>query len=298
MPRYFHEFPKMFYNNVLLTDIITRFKLSTSYDTNPELFYLYNYQDNDTPEIIAEKYYNDIELHWVVLLSNLIFDPFFEFPLSTNNFSNYLLDKYSNIANTAPTILQIQNDGDNYQDGIYEFVPLISNDTGAGIYTNIRIVNHSVQTCTIEPGYSGTGYSSNTIFTIDNQYVGYFGSNFTATPRTFHNSLSYIQSTPHPDFGFQKKETISAFDTNDIISEKYYNIDKISYINLYQTEVFFETVIFDDGSKVNYQIEARYPFYTIYDYETDLNESKRTIKLLKKEQIPTIKQEFWNIIRS
>lgn len=36
---------------------------------------------------------------------------------------------------------------------------------------------------------------------------------------------------------------------------------------------------------------------TYYDYEVELNESKRNIKLLKNEFIPTIEQEFRNILQ-
>ena len=36
-------------------------------------------QDSDTPEIIADKYYGNVEYHWVVLLFNNIIDPQFEY---------------------------------------------------------------------------------------------------------------------------------------------------------------------------------------------------------------------------
>jgi hypothetical protein len=91
---YFSNFPKIVYNNIVLTDIVTRIKVHDSWLNNPTLYYEYNFQDHDTAESIASKLYGDTFLYWIVLLFNNIFDPFFELPLSYDNFNTYINDKY------------------------------------------------------------------------------------------------------------------------------------------------------------------------------------------------------------
>ena len=44
-----------------------------------------------TPENIADRYYGDSTLHWIVLLTNNILDPYFDFPLNYRNFVEMLI---------------------------------------------------------------------------------------------------------------------------------------------------------------------------------------------------------------
>jgi hypothetical protein len=69
-------------------------------ETFNNIFFYYNYviKDTDKPEILAEKYYKDPEAHWVILLSNKILDPFYDWPLAANEFDSYIVTKYGSIA--------------------------------------------------------------------------------------------------------------------------------------------------------------------------------------------------------
>jgi hypothetical protein len=78
----------------LLTDITVRTKIRDSWLDNERLYYIYNYQDHDRPEDIAHKMYGDQGLGWIIVYSNNILDPNFDFPLSTSQFESYLNDKY------------------------------------------------------------------------------------------------------------------------------------------------------------------------------------------------------------
>jgi hypothetical protein len=68
-------------------------------ETFNNIFFYYNYviKDTDKPEIIAEKYYKDPEAHWVILLSNRIIDPFYDWPLTANEFDKYVITSYGSI---------------------------------------------------------------------------------------------------------------------------------------------------------------------------------------------------------
>lgn len=111
MAKFFSYYPKTFYvsnNNVSgvdsVTNIITRFKFEDSLKQNSTAFYPYQIQEGDTPEIIAHKYYDDPERHWIVLLFNDIIDPQFEWPLNSQTLIEYINEKYSanGAANTVP----------------------------------------------------------------------------------------------------------------------------------------------------------------------------------------------------
>jgi len=101
MSKYFNYFPKTAYsldntNNVdVVTSIITRFAFESSFRDNTAVYYEYNIQDSDTPEIIANKFYGDSEKHWVVLMLNDIVDPQFDWPLDQRTIISYMNEKYS-----------------------------------------------------------------------------------------------------------------------------------------------------------------------------------------------------------
>ena len=112
MSIYFNYFPKTLYtsNNLTagvdtVTNIIARFGFESTLKNNSSAFYKYNIQESDTPEIIASKYYDNPERHWIVLLFNDIMDPQFDWPLQYQPFIDYVNTKYSanNYADTANT---------------------------------------------------------------------------------------------------------------------------------------------------------------------------------------------------
>jgi hypothetical protein len=64
---------------------------------NSLLFYDYDIQDSDTPEIIAYKYYGDSYRYWMVLFANEIMDPQWEWPMDAVTFNNYMSTNYPDI---------------------------------------------------------------------------------------------------------------------------------------------------------------------------------------------------------
>lgn len=101
---YFKTFPYTYYtlyddlsNVKLVTNITTRIKINDDVKNNLSVYDEYDIRDEDTPEILADKFYNNPELHWVILLYNDIIDPRFGWPLSSNNLKKYAQGKYSNI---------------------------------------------------------------------------------------------------------------------------------------------------------------------------------------------------------
>ena len=114
MAKFFNYFPKTFYtsnNNSTgidtVTNIIARFGFEKKLKENSSAFYKYTIKDSDTPEIIAAKFYDNVERHWIVLLFNDIIDPQYDWPLQSDTLIDYINTKYSTVeyANTANTLV-------------------------------------------------------------------------------------------------------------------------------------------------------------------------------------------------
>jgi hypothetical protein len=97
---YFNYFPTMIYDIKgdksyrLVTDIIKRIKVRNAVKDGLVIFDKYDVKYGENPEDIAFKYYDDAELHWVVLLVNNIVDRYYEWPLTDPQFQLFLTDKY------------------------------------------------------------------------------------------------------------------------------------------------------------------------------------------------------------
>ena len=111
MAKYFNFYPKTFYtsNNKTsgleaVTNIIARFGFEKKLKENSSAFYKYSVKDSDTPEIIADKFYDNSERHWIVLLFNDIIDPQYDWPLKNDTLIEFIDTKYTanGAANTTP----------------------------------------------------------------------------------------------------------------------------------------------------------------------------------------------------
>lgn len=102
MAKFFNYFPKTFYTSNTtvsgldtVTNIIARFGFEKRLKENSAAFYKYSVQDSDTPEIIAHKFYDNSERHWIVLMFNDIVDAQYDWPLKYESFIKYVDKKYT-----------------------------------------------------------------------------------------------------------------------------------------------------------------------------------------------------------
>jgi len=77
-----------------LPDILRRIKISEELKKNNSFFDQYDIKDGETPEIVAQNWYGDSNLHWIILLSNDIIDPRFDWPMSYYNLVEFCKGKY------------------------------------------------------------------------------------------------------------------------------------------------------------------------------------------------------------
>ena len=100
--QYFDSLPKIIEKDSagiarIFTNLMARVSVKPNVLTNPLVYYTYDIQEGDTPEIIAHKYYGDSYRYWVVLFANQILDPQWNWPLSSRVFQDHLINKYGNI---------------------------------------------------------------------------------------------------------------------------------------------------------------------------------------------------------
>jgi hypothetical protein len=99
MSNYFKWFPTISYNNMSVVDITRRVKIMEDLSRDPYIFLPYTVTHDDRADDIAYYYYGDASKVWLIYLANNIIDPYKQWPLSYDNFQNYIIKKYSKQSN-------------------------------------------------------------------------------------------------------------------------------------------------------------------------------------------------------
>ena len=100
---YFSHFPKVSYdvrgdgNPQQMINITKRVRFRDYMKTNFVTYDFYDVKSGETPEYIANEFYGDPELHWVVLLANDIIEYYNEWPMTVPQFETYVKSKYDNV---------------------------------------------------------------------------------------------------------------------------------------------------------------------------------------------------------
>ena len=126
MSYYFRPFPTVNYshkknkNFELLTNITLRYKVREIVKQQKTIYYDYVIKDSDRPDIIAYKYYKDETLDWILLITNDIIDPYYDWPLTQEGFNAYMKSLYGSVSKSQTTVYEyrkiltnqsVRNDG-------------------------------------------------------------------------------------------------------------------------------------------------------------------------------------------
>ncbi|HIA11315.1 MAG TPA: hypothetical protein EYO59_00050 [Chromatiaceae bacterium] len=102
--RYFKYLPSLPYDafddsgqKKVVTDIFKRVRATLQARTDKTIYYKYTVRDLETPEILAYKYYDSTQLHWLILFLNEMRDPQWDWPLNMRAFDKYIIKKYGSI---------------------------------------------------------------------------------------------------------------------------------------------------------------------------------------------------------
>jgi hypothetical protein len=93
---YIANFPNQSFNDdyVVAKNIFKRAKLRTDIANAVTAFEYYQIIDNERPDQVAAKVYDNADLDWVILTTNNITNINQDWPLDNNSFYKYLIDKY------------------------------------------------------------------------------------------------------------------------------------------------------------------------------------------------------------
>lgn len=88
----FNGVPLVQYGDSLLTDL--SHNITVAWSEGNTYFVDYDIQEGDTPENIAYRLWSDSSLSWIICYVNQIIDPFFDWPMRSDELMAYIKNKY------------------------------------------------------------------------------------------------------------------------------------------------------------------------------------------------------------
>lgn len=333
---YFNNFPKIYYDfpvkegqaNTLhiLSDITSNVRIRKEVLENITLYDEYDMLDGETPEMVAEKIYGNAEYHWIIMLANQRYDYLKDFPMSSAELYKHTAYLYGDDGLTdvhhyerdglivegvatmriPPLVHTLLRKHDFIFTGkanariesiSYEYAATNAiYTTKLKTYSGVKVYDAPLSTRTSE-NYLGTAtlYSyntSNSSLILGNIEVS-TGKSAADIKSVYTESTEFqcdltVSSFGQPlisvlvDYGkFIPGEsvTVRGFRVNDAGNNELINV--ASYV-----------VPQSGGFTVN----ENYRLVTNYDYELELNESKRRIKIISPRLVTQLVDEFNKLI--
>jgi Base plate wedge protein 53 len=278
----FKNFPVVYYNDNVAVNILARIKFNDLAKRTNAIFYPYTIMEGDRPDIIAANYYEDPRYSWIIYLANDIIDPVHDWPLTTNEFNNFIVKKYgSDVAATE----QIKYWRVNYyeDDTILNtagyaalpsyakkyFAPTLGAAGNIVAYEraplDVAVETNKVQEITVSSSASfavGEIVTQKTSGTVTGQATVVANSN---NILSVHHVLGAIAAT--------------AGSVGNLIGSTTGATSAVTNVNTISTPIPA-----NEGSYWTY--------VTAIDYETELNEAKRHIKLIDRAYVDQIEKEL------
>jgi len=91
---YFKNFPKISYNGITARNLLLKSAIVAEVFAKKNAFYPYIVQDAYRPDMVAGEVYGSPFYDWVVYFSNSIVDPYYDWPLSSNDLDLFMQKKY------------------------------------------------------------------------------------------------------------------------------------------------------------------------------------------------------------
>jgi hypothetical protein len=281
---YFLNFPVMNYGGYAATNIMARAVVSDLYVNNFDLLYDWTVPSGKKATDVAFDLYGKAEDVWVLYLVNQIVDPYFDWPLSDENFTNFINDKYGSIANAQTQVLFYRNNW-----------PSDDNRITTAAYAALASDQKQYWKPQLIPGNRILNYYRNPADTV-------VSTNQLMTAQVTYNSNVAFQDG---EFVTQGNNATGFISPNSIGGASFQHINGAfvsnaapvvgtvtgASANLVFNSLFVQNVIPLDQT-------AYFSPVVAYDYEVELNQQKSLIKLLRVEYLPTLKNALAQALSS
>lgn len=295
--RYFDKFPTITYSNTEVVDITRRITMLDKIIQNPYVFYPYEISENERPDQLSARYYEDQFRSWIFYISNKIVDPYYEWYMSNDEFYNFIVKKYNDYYTAETRIKYYKNNWVGQEDiSVSQYNALSPSmvkywEPKIGASNKITGYKRKQIDWTINTNKVLAYTVSNTNFVQDEVCTIFFD--------TYHSGkgqvVSYVQDTANTANSVVYLQHVSGdyylSNTVQISNNVSYIYGHDSQVNTYFTGVICTANNISD-EEANYWTPITY-----IDHETDRNEFNKTIRVLDSDYKQVIVENLKDLLK-
>lgn len=283
----FTKFPVISYNGQLAINLIPKIKFTEAAKKTGAVYYPYTIGEGERPDIIAANYYDDARYSWLIYMVNDIVDPYYDWPLDEDQFNQFITSKYGSIEDSKENIVfwrvNWYEDESRLTPAAYDALPSylkkyyksVEGATGSVVGYDRSKIDYALETNKIQH----LTVASTTGYRVGEQINQKTSGTITGTAFVKQVLDSTTLIIQHVLGSF----TATSGSVGNVIGKSTAATSALSAITTISTAI-------------NSNEAAYWTYVTQYDYENELNEQKRHIKLLDKTYIDQVEKELDDLL--
>jgi hypothetical protein len=286
--KYFEKFPIIRYNGIPIRNITERATVLNSVYNSPVFYYSYDIQQGEHPDEIADRYYQDEYMGWVLHITNKVVDPYYDWYLDQATFDDFIIKKYGSLKNATTKIKY-------YRNNWYANEGTISVSAFDNLYPTVKRF--------YEPIYADVLFSTTPLAYRRKQIDWKLTTN--AIVQYTVNGSSFI-----------KDEIVDVYNNTTIIGSGQVcgkssslliiqhtsgNVTENGALHYVMGRESQTKILYTNATLITNNIPANESTYWspvyYYDYETEINEKNKSIQVLKKQYSGQIAGELKALLK-
>lgn len=288
--KYFEKFPIIQYANNYVRNITERAVVLNVVYNNPTLYYSYDIEQGERPDNIADRYYNDEYMGWILHLTNKVVDPYYDWYMDQTTFKDFIVKKYGSYVNAVSKIKYYRNNWYSYQDmisvseynSITETLKKFYEPVYGDIYQSTTPLGYKRKPIDWKRSTNNiVSYNVDGSYYISDEIVSvYIGSTLLGSGQVCGKTTT----------------TLTIHHTNGVVTDDV-GVGVFTVVGRESKE----SKVYTDATLLVSNIPAEElnywdPVY-LYDYENEINERNKTIQVLRSDYSGQIAKELKTLLR-
>jgi hypothetical protein len=290
MDNFFKHYPLVQYgntvSNTVAVNILAKIAFQKTIQQNFEVFHPYTIQEGDRADTIAYLYYGDSGYDWLVYYSNNVVDPYYDWYMDVNSLNRFIADKYQSLTNARRKIKFFRS---NYVADDSMISPAAYNALSANqkrFWTPVNGINNNI--IRYERKKEEVIFQTNKTQQLNVSLVG--NTSFTADEYVFQQNAGVTVGSATVNFSNSTVCIVS--NVIGTLSTSYNLKGGDSAANATVSAV--NTL----STSISSDIQSYFEGVSFFDYENELNEKKKNIRLIDLAYVQSIEQEFKSLMSS
>lgn len=290
MDNFFKHYPLVQYgntvSNTVAVNILAKIAFQKTIQQNFEVFHPYTIQEGDRADTIAYLYYGDSGYDWLVYYSNNVVDPYYDWYMDINSFNRFIAEKYQSLTNARRKIKFFRS---NYIADDSMISPTTYNTLSANqkrFWSPVNGINNNI--IRYERKKEEVIFQTNKTQQLNVSLVG--NTSFTADEYVFQQNAGVTVGSATVNFSNSTVCIVS--NVIGTLSTSYNLKGGDSAANATVSAV--NTL----STSISSDIQSYFEGVSFFDYEDELNEKKKNIRLIDLSYVQLIEQEFKNLMSS